>query len=118
MGRRSWCAERWAVEVLIRDAKQHLGLTQCQFERLEATVRHWVLAFVSQALLTALRLQADQGDLRTASGRPVTRVGKTLGEVRQFVKQCALVELIRWVCAQVAAGATPEQIALRLELPA
>jgi hypothetical protein len=110
--------ERWEVEVLIRDAKQNLGLTHCQFERLEATLRHWVLAFVSQALLTVLRLQADAGELRTASGRPVTSVGKTLGEVRQFVQQCALVELIRWVCAQAAAGATPEQIALRLGLPA
>jgi hypothetical protein len=109
--------ERWEVEVLIRDAKQNLGLTHCQFERLEATLRHWVLAFASQAMLTVLRLQADAGELRTRSGRAVTGVGKTLGEVRQYVKQCALVELIHWVCEQAAAGATPEQIVLSLELP-
>jgi hypothetical protein len=110
--------ERWPVEVLIRDAKQHLGLTDCQIERLEGTVRHWVLAFVSQALLMLVRLQADQGQLRTASGQPVARVGRTLGEVRQFVKQCALVELIRWTCEQVAQGCSAEEIALRLGLPA
>jgi hypothetical protein len=110
--------ERWPVEVLIRDAKQNLGLTDCQIERLEGTVRHWVLAFVSQALLMLVRLQADQGQLRTASGQPVARVGRTLGEVRQFVKQCALVELIRWTCEQVAQGCSAEEIALRLGLPA
>lgn len=110
--------ERWSIEVLIRDGKQQLGLTDGQFDRLESNLRHWALALVSQALLTLLRLQADAGVLRTPSGRPIPSVGRTLGEVRQFVKQCALVELIRWVCAQAAAGATPEEIALRLELPA
>lgn len=110
--------ERWAIEVLIRDGKQHLGLTDCQIERLEGTVRHWVLAFLSQAMLTLLRLQAAAGEVRTASGQPVATVGRTLGEVREFVKQCALVELIRWTCEQAAQGQSVEQISLRLGLPA
>jgi DDE superfamily endonuclease len=110
--------ERWAVEVLIRDGKQHLGLTDCQIERLEGTARRWVLAFLSQALLTLLRLQADAGEVRTASGQPVATVGCTLGEVREFVKQCALVELIRWTCEQAAQGQNATEIALRLGLPA
>jgi hypothetical protein len=110
--------ERWAVEVLLRDAKQNLGLTDCQMERLEGTVRHWVLAFLSQAMLTLLRLQAAAGEVRTPSGRTVASVGRTLGEVRQFVKQCALVELIRWTCEQAAQGRSAEEIALSLGLPA
>ena len=110
--------ERWAVEVLIRDAKQELGLTDCQMERLEGTVRHWVLALLSQGLLTLLRLRAAAGEVYTASGQRVSEVGRTVGEVRQFVKQCALVELIRWTCAQAAQGHSAEQIALRLGLPA
>lgn len=110
--------ERWSVEVLIRDLKQNLGLGDCQMERLEGTVRHWVLAFVSQALLMLLRLQADAGELRTASGQPVASVGRTLGEVRQFVRECALVELLTWTCEQAAAGHSAAQIAQRLGLPA
>ena len=110
--------ERWQVEVLIRDLKQHLGLTDCMLERLEGTVRHWLLALVAQALLMLLRLRAAAGEVRTASGRVVTDVGRTLGEVRQFVKQCALVELIRWTCEQAAQGKSAEEIALCLGLPA
>jgi len=110
--------ERWAVEVLIRDGKQNLGLTDCQIERLEGTVRHWVLSLLSQGMLTLLRLRADAGEVRTASGREVRSVGRTLGEVREFVKQCALVELIRWTCEQGKQGKTAEEIALCLGLPA
>jgi hypothetical protein len=110
--------QRWAVEVLIRDGKQNLGLVDCQLERLEGTVRHWLLSLLSQGMLTLLRLRADAGEVCTASGRPVASVGRTLGEVRQFVKACALVELIRWVCARAAAGQSAEEIALQLGLPA
>jgi DDE superfamily endonuclease len=110
--------QRWAIEVLHRDLKQNLGLTDCQVRPLEGTVRHWTLAFVSQGLLTLLRLRADQGEVRTASDRPVASVGKTLGEVRQFVQQSAIVELLRWACEQALAGRGVEEIAARLNLPA
>jgi hypothetical protein len=110
--------ERWSVEVLLRDLKQNLGLCDCQMERLEGTVRHWVLAFIAQALLMVLRLQAEAGELRTASGETVASVGHTLGEVRQYVRQCALVELIHWTCEQAAHGHSATQIAQQLGLPA
>ncbi len=110
--------ERWPVEVLLRDAKQNLGLTDCQMERFEGTARHWVLSFLSQAMLMLLRLRAAAGEVTTASGQRVAHVGRTLGEVREFVKQCALVELIRWTCEQAAQGESATQIALRLGLPA
>lgn len=110
--------ERWEIEVLIRDGKQNLGLGDSQIERLEGTVRHWVLSLLSQGLLTLLRLQADAGEACTASGQPIASVGQTLGEVRQFVQRCALVELIRWVCDQAVTGRKAEEIALSLGLPA
>jgi hypothetical protein len=110
--------ERWGIEVLIRDAKQNLGLTDCQIERLEGTVRHWVLALVSQALLMLLRLQAEAGELRSASGQVLRSVGRTLGEVRDFVKQCALLELLDWTVEQAEQGCTLEEVATRLGLPA
>jgi hypothetical protein len=110
--------QRWPVEVLIRDGKQNLGLVDGQIERLEGTVRHWLLSLLSLGMLTLLRLQAESGALRTASGQPVTAVGKTVGEVREYVKQCALAELIRWTCAQTAAGLSVEEILLRLRLTA
>jgi hypothetical protein len=110
--------ERWPVEVLIRDGKQNLGLVDGQIERLEGTVRHWLLSLLAVGMLTLLRLQADRGEMKAANGQPVASIGKTVGEVREYVKQCALVELIRWTCAQARAGYNPEQIALRLGLPA
>jgi len=90
--------ERWAVEVLIQDRKQNLGVTDCQVERLEGTLRPWVLSLLSQGMLALLRLRADAGEVRTASGRAVESVGRSLGEVREFVKPCAWVELIAWTC--------------------
>ena len=110
--------QRWAIEVLIRDAKQHLGLVDCQMESLEGTVRHWVLALISQAMLTLLRLRADRGEVRTPSGQPVASVGRTLGEVREFVRQSALVELLRWACTQAVEGRSVEEIVQQLGLPA
>lgn len=110
--------ERWAVEVLIRDGKQNLGLTDCQVERLEGTVRHWVLSLLSQGMLTLLRLRAVAGEVRTASGSEVRSAGRTLGEVREFVQQCALVELIDWTCEQAKRGRTAAEIAQSLGLPA
>ncbi len=110
--------QRWAIEVLHRDLKQNLGLTDCQMRSLVGTQRHYALAFLSQALLTLLRLRADRGEVRTASGRMVASVGKTLGEVRQFVRQSALVELLRYACEQAALGRPVTEIALELGLPA
>jgi hypothetical protein len=110
--------QRWEIEVLHRDLKQNLGLTHCQMRSLVGTHRHYALAFLSQAMLTLLRLRADQGEVRTASGRAVPSVGKTLGEVRRFVQQCALVELLRYTCEQAAQGKSVEAIADQLGLPA
>jgi hypothetical protein len=110
--------QRWEIEVLHRDLKQNLGLTHCQMRSLVGTQRHYALAFLSQAMLTLLRLRADQGEVRTASGRAVSSVGKTLGEARRFVQQCALVELLRYTCEQASQGKSVEEIAAQLNLPA
>jgi hypothetical protein len=110
--------QRWEIEVLHRDLKQNLGLTDCQMRSLAGTQRHYALAFLSQAMLTLLRLQADRGEVRTASGRRVASVGRTLGEVRQFVRQSALVELLRYTWEQAAQGRSVEEIALHFGLPA
>jgi len=110
--------QRWEIEVLHRDLKQNLGLTDCQMRSLMGTQRHWVLAFLSQAVLTLLRLQADRGEVRTASGEAVASVGKTVGAVRDWVQRSAQVELVRWTCKQAAAGQTVAEIATRLGLPA
>jgi hypothetical protein len=110
--------QRWALEVLHRDAKQNLGLTDCQMRSLEGTVRHWLLAFLSQGLLMLLRLQADRGELRTPSSQPVGSIGRTVGEVRQWVKERALEELVRWVHTQAVAGRTLEEVLTPLRLVA
>jgi DDE superfamily endonuclease len=110
--------QRWEVEVLHGDLKQNLGLTDCQMRSLAGTQRHYALAFLSQAMLTLLRLRAARGEVCTASGQTVVSVGQTLGEVRQFVRQSALVELLRYACEQAAQGRSVTEIALALGLPA
>jgi hypothetical protein len=110
--------QRWALEVLHRDTKQQLGLTDCQMQSLEGSTRHWAMVFLSQTLLMLLRLQAEHGEVRTVSGQPVAQVGRTVGEVRQFVKQCALVELLGWACQQAVQGRSVTEIATALGLPA
>jgi hypothetical protein len=110
--------QRWEIEVLRRDLKQNLGLTDCQMRSLVGTQQHYALAFLSQAMLTLLRLRASRGEVEMASGRRVESVGETLGEVRQFVRQSALVELHRYACEQTAQGRSVTEVALALGLPA
>jgi hypothetical protein len=69
-------------------------------QSLKGLTRHWALVF------------------RTASGQPVAHVGRTVVEVRGFVRQCALVELLRWACEQAVQGRSVAEISAALGLPA
>jgi SRSO17 transposase len=43
---------RWAIEEFYRDAKQHLGLGECQLRSAEGTRRHWYMVLLMHSLLT------------------------------------------------------------------
>jgi len=62
--------KRWAVELLIKDEKQHLGLGDYRVKRYRAVVRYLHLVDVAYACLTHLALnehQDAQGDKQTKS---------------------------------------------------
>ena len=44
--------KRWAIEEFYRDAKQHLGLGECQMRSAEGTRRHWYMVLLMHSLLT------------------------------------------------------------------
>ena len=61
--------KRWAVELLIKDEKQHLGLGDYRVLRYRAVVRHLHLVDVAHACLTHLALEEHQG----AQGEKTTK---------------------------------------------
>jgi len=44
-------AQRWPIETFYRDAKQHLGLENCELRLLKGIRRHWDLVFLAYTLL-------------------------------------------------------------------
>lgn len=53
--------KRWAIELLIKDEKQHLGLGDYRVKRYRAVVRHLHLVDAAHACLTHLALREHQG---------------------------------------------------------
>jgi hypothetical protein len=58
MVRRKW--SRWEVETLFRDAKQYVGLEQCQCWVDQAMVRHVALVLLGFVVLQVLRQRPDE----------------------------------------------------------
>ena len=44
-------AQRWPIETFYRDAKQNLGLENCELRILKGIRRHWDLVFLAYTLL-------------------------------------------------------------------
>jgi len=66
---------RWAVEVLFRDLKQHLGVGACIVRQAEAGERHVALCLLSYVGLELLRLECHQ-----VTGRELAAI--TIGDVK------------------------------------
>jgi SRSO17 transposase len=68
-------AKRWPIETFYRDAKQHLGLEDCELRLLKGIRRHWDLVFLTYTLLT---LESSTGPLtKWIKSNVVTIGGKT-----------------------------------------
>lgn len=74
---------RWAIEVLFRNLKQHLGLGACQARLVAPTERHLALCFVAYTALALLR-----EELRPRWNE--AREPLTIGAVKRFLQQQAL----------------------------
>ena len=97
-------AARWQVEVLFADVKEILGLDQYQVMSAQAIVRFWTLV-----LATYTFLEQEQALLTAQDQRHVT-----LGQARRAVQATHHHQLLNWIYAQFHAGATPDDLALRL----
>jgi len=97
-------AARWQVEVLFADAKELLGLDQYQVMSAQAIVRFWTLVLAAYTFL-----EEEQALLMVQEQRHVT-----LGQARRTVQTAHRHHLLGWIHAQFCAGATPDDLALRL----
>jgi hypothetical protein len=97
-------AARWQVEVLFADAKEVLGLDQYQVMSAHAIVRFWTLV-----LATYTFLEEEQALLTAQEQRHVT-----LGQARRAIQTTHRHHLLEWIYAQFHAGATPDDLAVRL----
>jgi hypothetical protein len=61
---------RWKIDAFYRDAKQELGLEDCEVRKLQGLKRHWLMVFLADTLLQ-LNAKADvfvkcvKSDLKT-----------------------------------------------------
>jgi hypothetical protein len=84
-------ARRWEVEEFYRDAKQHLGLGDCQMRSAEGTRRHWYLVLLMYSLL---RLWGCEHGPMRGSGEDGA---VTLGDCQRALKNEVLYDLLEFV---------------------
>jgi len=75
--------KRWAIEMLIKDEKQHLGLGDYRVLRYQAVVRHLHLVDCAYACLTHLGVQAQRAQGHTKNNRvlrlePISKLKESL----------------------------------------
>jgi hypothetical protein len=89
--------KRWAIEVLIKDQKQHLGLGDYRVRRYRAVVRHLHLVDGAYACLThlALTVPGAQGRDRKTTVLRLPPVSHRKALARQLAWQQALRQVIR-----------------------
>lgn len=88
--------KRWAVELLIKDEKQHLGLGDYRVKRYRAVVRHLHLVELAYACLThlALREPGAQGHTKNGTLR-LPPISQLKARMHQVVWQEAVETVVR-----------------------
>lgn len=91
--------KRWAIELLIKDEKQHLGLGDYRLWRYRAVVRHLHLVDAAHACLTRLALdehRGAQGDKQTKK-EPLRLppISQLKGRMRQLLWKEAIEEVVK-----------------------
>ena len=89
--------KRWAIEMLIKDEKQQLGLSDYRVLRYRAVVRHLHLVDVAYACLThlALKDQAAQGHKKKNKVLRLPTMSQLKTRMRQLVWQEAVNDVIK-----------------------
>ena len=88
--------KRWAIELLIKDEKQQLGLGDYRVKRYRAVVRHLHLVEIAYACLTHLALKESgaQGKKKNRLLR-LPPISELKARMRQIVWQEAVEDVIR-----------------------
>jgi len=73
---------RWTIEVMFRDCKQHLALGKCQVHKsLDPQLRHTAIVFLAFTLL----------ELMKSNGNHYSAVDTTIGDIRRYLQNQQLV---------------------------
>jgi len=89
--------KRWAIEVLIKDEKQQLGLSDYRVLRYRAVVRHLHLVDIAYACLTRLALDGrdEQGRRKNDKVLRVPPISHLKARMRQVVWQEAVEAVVK-----------------------
>ncbi|HUT56954.1 MAG TPA: transposase [Phycisphaerae bacterium] len=89
--------KRWAIELLIKDQKQQLGLGDYRVLRYRAVVRHLHLVDIAYACLTRLALdgQDEQGRHKNDKVLRLPPISQLKARMRQIVWQEALEDVVK-----------------------
>jgi hypothetical protein len=89
--------KRWAIEMLIRDQKQHLGLGDYRVLRYRAVVRHLHLVDAAYACLThmGIKTHAEQGHSKKTKVLSLEPISKLKQRMRRVVWQENVKDVIR-----------------------
>ena len=87
-------SRRWSIETFYRDAKQHLGLGECQLRRPVGIRRYWYLVFLAYSLL---KLDVKQSRI----GRWIDTNLKTIGERCRNACKDLVQSLVEWVYKKI-----------------
>jgi hypothetical protein len=88
--------KRWAIELLIKDQKQQLGLGDYRVKRYRAVVRHLHLVELAYACLTHLALKGPGAQGRKSKGvLRLPAISELKTRMRQIVWQEAVEDVVR-----------------------
>lgn len=89
--------KRWAIELLIKDEKQQLGLGDYRVLRYRAVVRHLHLVDIAYACLTRLALddQDEQGQRKTDKVLRLPPISQVKAMMRQVVWREAIKDVVK-----------------------
>lgn len=87
-------SRRWSIETFYRDAKQHLGLGDCQLRRPQGIRRYWYLVFLAYSLL---KLDVEQSTI----GRWIDTNLGTIGERCRTACKDLVQSLVEWIYTKI-----------------
>jgi SRSO17 transposase len=78
----SYYRNRWTIEVMFRDCKQHLALGKCQSHKsVDSQLRHTAMVFLAFTLL----------ELMKSTGKNSSTIDTTIGDIKRYLQHQQLI---------------------------